>query len=202
MEIEKKTEAKQEIVSPEQPLDEVSHPLHSTWTLWYDCELSSGKRPSNWGSNLQEVYTFSTVEDFWRMYNNLPPAAQLQQGCGFNLFKKGIEPKWEDVKNAKGGKWTVLVGKKDELDKVWLWLMLACIGEVLEPEGSDDHVCGCVVNIRRGQNKLALWTAEADSEAATLSIGHKLKKTLEIANQTLGYTKHFSGKSKANKYNV
>lgn len=64
--IEKKeNESKQEIVSPEAPLDEPAHPLHSTWTLWYDNQLSGGKRPSNWGSNLQEVYSFSTVRSLF-----------------------------------------------------------------------------------------------------------------------------------------
>jgi len=77
-----------ETAEAENQSDEVKHPLHNAWTLWYDHELQSGKRPANWGSNLQEVYTFSTVEDFWRMFNNLPAASALQQGCGFNLFKK------------------------------------------------------------------------------------------------------------------
>jgi translation initiation factor 4E len=57
------------------------------------------------------------------MYNNLPAASGLSQGCGFNLFKKGIEPKWEDKHNKNGGKWTILVGKNDDLDKMWLWLV-------------------------------------------------------------------------------
>jgi len=183
--------------------EEVLHPLHNHWTLWYDHELQSGKRPANWGSNLQEIYTFSTVEDFWRMYNNLPSASSLQQGCGFNLFKKGIEPKWEDKKNAKGGKWTIVLNKGEDLDKLWLWLMLALIGEVLEPEGSpgEDFICGCVVNIRKGVRKLVIWTTDADAEASNLTIGNRLKKTLELTDGTVGFTGHFT-KSKANKWTV
>ena len=115
------------------------HNLKHPWTLWYDAQLSGGKRPSQWGENMKEVYSFATVshfqlsisiincfnqqvEDFWRMHNNLALASQIQQGCSFSLFKKGIEPKWEDPKNAKGGKWTLLVNKgKGQIDTIWLW---------------------------------------------------------------------------------
>lgn len=46
-------------------------------------------------------YNFQ-VEDFWRLYNNVAPPSQLQLGCSYNLFKRGIEPKWEDPANDKG----------------------------------------------------------------------------------------------------
>jgi len=118
--------------------------------------------------------------------------------------KKGIEPKWEDKRNSNGGKWTVVLNNKnDDVDKLWLWLMLALIGEVLEPEGTnpgEDYVCGCVVNIRRGAKKMAIWTSNADSETPTTTIGHRIKKTLELTD-AIGYTSHFT-KSKANKYTV
>jgi len=81
--------------------------------------------------------------------------------------------------------------------------MLACIGEVLEPEGTnpgEDFICGCVVNIRRGAKKMAIWTSNADSETPTTTIGHRIKKTLELSD-AIGYTSHFT-KSKANKYTV
>ena len=52
--------------------------------------------------------------------------------------------------------------------------MLACIGEALEPEPemNEDHVCGCVVNIRRGANKISVWTDDADDEVRAMVIGY------------------------------
>jgi len=146
------------------------HPLRNSWTLWYDAQLTNGKRPSQWGENMKEVYSFSTVEDFWRMYNNLALASQIQNGCSFSLFKKGISPKWEDPKNEKGGKWTAVIPKNKPLDTMWLWMMLACIGEVLEDE-ADDQICGAIVNIRKGQDKLNLWTRDADASDALARMG-------------------------------
>jgi hypothetical protein len=39
---------------------ETRHPLLHSWTLWYDAPLGN-KRPENWGKNIKEVYTISTV---------------------------------------------------------------------------------------------------------------------------------------------
>jgi len=180
----------------------VKHPLRTGWTLWYDAQLFNGKKPAQWGENMKEVYSFSTVEDFWRMYNNLALASQIQQGCSFNLFKKGIEPKWEDPKNEKGGKWTIMIPKSKPLDTLWLWLMLACIGEVLEDEG-DDQICGCVVNIRKGQDKLGLWTRDEDAEAALLRMGQRIKKTLELSeSDKIGFQGHFTKNARQNKFEI
>jgi translation initiation factor 4E len=40
------------------------HPLHSSWTLWFD---NPGKKSNanNWEQSLKELITFDTVEDFW-----------------------------------------------------------------------------------------------------------------------------------------
>jgi hypothetical protein len=54
--------------------------------------------------------------------------------------------------------------------------MLACIGERLEPnpESSDDQICGCVVNIRKGQSKISVWTYDAEDEVSSMTIGSVL----------------------------
>ncbi len=54
--------------------------------------------------------------------------------------------------------------------------MLACIGERMEPnpDSSDDQICGCVVNIRKGQCKISVWTSDADDEVSTLTVGYSI----------------------------
>jgi hypothetical protein len=58
------------------------------------------------------------------LYNNIRTPGQLQPSATFYLFKEGIEPKWEDPKNLKGGSWTVCVNRgpqaKQQLDAYWL----------------------------------------------------------------------------------
>ncbi len=58
------------------------------------------------------------------LYNNIKPPSWVSSGADFHLFKKGIEPKWEDPRCEHGGKWTVLVPKgpntKQTMDTYWL----------------------------------------------------------------------------------
>jgi len=177
------------------PLDLAStdkHPLQNRWTMWYD---NPGKKTSqtNWANYLRKIATIDSVEDFWGLYNNVVPASKLNPGTNYHLFKENVEPKWEDPENKKGGKWVINVpkqaqGKKDNLDKLWLWLLLAVIGEAFVDEG---EVCGCVVSIRKPQDKLALWTKDATNEGATRRVGAQLKELLELPNTaSIGYQSH------------
>lgn len=58
------------------------------------------------------------------LYNNIKPPSWVSSGADFHLFKKGIEPKWEDPRCEHGGKWTVPVPKgpntKQTMDTYWL----------------------------------------------------------------------------------
>ena len=56
------------------------------------------------------------------LYNNIKPPSWLGAGTDFHLFKKGIQPKWEDPQCVGGGKWTIWVPRnsKQQLDKFWL----------------------------------------------------------------------------------
>jgi len=182
----------------------VKHPLQNGWSIWYD---NPGKRTSlaSWGDHLKKVTTFYTVEDFWRVFNHLKPASTLQQGSNYHIFKEHIEPKWEDSANAKGGKWTVNVPGKNRasaLDQMWLFTVLACIGEtILAP----DDVCGMVVSVRKAGDRVQIWTKDASNEQACRDIGRSLKETLELPdNVVLGYQSHADSmkKSSKDKYTV
>ena len=54
------------------------------------------------------------------LYNNITTPSCLIPGADLCLFKKGIAPKWEDEKCKKGGKWSLKVPKKQEVDNMWL----------------------------------------------------------------------------------
>eukprot|EP01126_Amoeba_proteus_P047114 TRINITY_DN535_c0_g1_i9.p1 TRINITY_DN535_c0_g1~~TRINITY_DN535_c0_g1_i9.p1 ORF type:complete len:101 (-),score=13.59 TRINITY_DN535_c0_g1_i9:422-724(-) len=43
----------------------VSHPLEDAWTWWYDNPQTKPTFES-WQGYLKEIYSFDTVEDFWR----------------------------------------------------------------------------------------------------------------------------------------
>eukprot|EP01120_Amphizonella_sp_Union-15-10_P007794 TRINITY_DN2676_c0_g2_i1.p1 TRINITY_DN2676_c0_g2~~TRINITY_DN2676_c0_g2_i1.p1 ORF type:complete len:263 (+),score=42.16 TRINITY_DN2676_c0_g2_i1:87-875(+) len=167
----------------------VSHPFQNSWTLWYDGPWKKGQAKS-WKENLHKIMTFGTVEDFWRLWNNLRPVHLLKEGSNFHLFKEGIEPAWEDPANEKGGKWLVSLPQKHRaayLSQFWLYVVLACVGEAFEC----DEVCGVVVSVRAPNDRIALWTKDSENVNACLSIGRKLKETVEFpSHEVIGYQAH------------
>mmetsp|Transcript_34741 Transcript_34741/g.87930 ORF Transcript_34741/g.87930 Transcript_34741/m.87930 type:complete len:202 (-) Transcript_34741:596-1201(-) len=164
------------------------HPLANRWTLWFD-NPQTKQTLNKYGQTLRSVYTFDTVEDFWCLYNNIKTPGQLQPSATFYLFKDGIEPKWEDAKNANGGCWTAAVNRganKAQLDAWWLNSVLGCIGEQFT-EG--DEVCGIAVNIRGKGDRIELWTKTASNEAVQTSIGRQLKQFLDMPeSMKIGYS--------------
>lgn len=184
----------------------LKHPLQNRWVLWYD---NPGKRTNaaSWGDYLQKVTEFDTVEDFWRIFNNIKPASNLPAGSNYHLFKEGIEPKWEDVANSKGGKWVVGIpnskNRKEIVDQVWLFAILAVIGESYE---AAEEVCGIVVSMRKAQDRLALWTRDWKNEHVIKNLGRQLRASVELPeNLTIGYLSHedsLKTRSSKNRYEV
>eukprot|EP01104_Vermistella_antarctica_P000007 TRINITY_DN0_c1_g1_i1.p1 TRINITY_DN0_c1_g1~~TRINITY_DN0_c1_g1_i1.p1 ORF type:complete len:297 (-),score=86.34 TRINITY_DN0_c1_g1_i1:133-1023(-) len=180
---------------------QVKHPLQSSWTIWYD---NPGKKTSqqSWGDHLKQIISFNTVEDFWGIYNNIAKCSVLQQGSNYHIFKEGIQPKWEDPVNSKGGKWVLMVPtreRKSKLDELWLWTMLAVVGEQFA-EG--DEICGAVVSLRKGQDKISLWIRSTPQCESTKSIGHDFKRTLDLDRATkIVYTSHSQSVRRGSSYN-
>lgn len=164
------------------------HPLECSWTFWFD-NPSAKARQAAWGSSIRPIYTFSTVEDFWSVYNNIHHPSKLAVGADFHCFKYKIEPKWEDPVCANGGKWTMTF-QKGKSDTCWLYTLLAMIGEQFD---YGDEICGAVVSVRGKQDKIAVWTKNAANEAAQLSIGRQWKEFLDY-NDTIGFVFHEDSK--------
>ncbi|EIW65449.1 hypothetical protein TREMEDRAFT_36289 [Tremella mesenterica DSM 1558] len=187
----------------------VKHPLFSSWTLFFDSPQSKllPKTPTSapasntthgWMDDIRKVVTFESVEEFWGLYNNIVPPSQLPQKANYYLFKDGIMPAWEDAQNKDGGKWSLQVPReknKGVIDKMWLYTMLAAIGETFEtplptpdnkspaPKASD-LVTGVIVSARPGFYRISIWTRNApdvslpdtdELKARTLTIGRHFK---------------------------
>lgn len=91
--------------------------------------------------------------------NNITPTSELAVKSDYHLFKKGVRPEWEDPQNKHGGKWSYSFREKRTvpIDDLWLFVMLAAIGETLESQG-DGEVMGVVVNVRKGFYRIGVWT--------------------------------------------
>ena len=151
--------------------------LHREWTIWYDKRAAPGKRrgaADNYESNLQPIGSFGTVEEFWRLYSFIRRPLDIDN-ANYHVFKSGIKPMWEDPANKNGGKWVVNVGNDAALNCFWENLLLALIGETVDPH---DEVCGCVLSRRKYGDKIAVWNKSKNDRQAILDLGRRIQDAL------------------------
>ena len=80
--------------------------LVNSWTVWF-MHRGPGVKISNYLLATKQVDSFSTVEEFWKVYSHLKRVDRLPFTSEFQVFRKGVKPMWEDLVNVNGGKWVV-----------------------------------------------------------------------------------------------
>eukprot|EP00091_Calanus_sinicus_P024088 TRINITY_DN8454_c0_g1_i1.p1 TRINITY_DN8454_c0_g1~~TRINITY_DN8454_c0_g1_i1.p1 ORF type:complete len:355 (-),score=111.01 TRINITY_DN8454_c0_g1_i1:117-1181(-) len=164
----------------------MKHPLANTWVFWW----FRNDKSRTWEQNQEKIATVDTIEDFWQIYNFIEPASQLGQGCDYAVFKKGIQPDWEDFQNMSGGRWIINSDKTnrgDILDSHWLEIIFILIGE---HAGEFAHMMnGAVINIRPKGDKLAVWLRDAHNMAGVMEIGKLVKSRLGLRDR-INFTIH------------
>ncbi|KAF8560411.1 cap binding protein [Imleria badia] len=168
-----------------------------------------------WMEDIKRVISFDSVEEFWGLYNHIVPPSQLPQKANYYLFKAcltvpdaekhcsylaqgGIIPAWEDDANKNGGKWSIQLPKeknRSNVDKMWLYTMLAAIGETFDPyltsgespePNSQSLITGVIVSTRPQFYRLSIWTRLAPGD------DDKLRERIETVGRhfktsVLGY---------------
>eukprot|EP00095_Tigriopus_kingsejongensis_P005976 maker-scaffold48_size466083-snap-gene-2.8 protein:Tk05976 transcript:maker-scaffold48_size466083-snap-gene-2.8-mRNA-1 annotation:"eukaryotic translation initiation factor 4e" len=164
------------------------HPLNQAWSMW----LHRNEPGSTWKNNLKFIVSIFHVEEFWGLFNHVEIPSNLSALVDYSLFKKDIQPMWEDPMNRYGGRWLLLVDRefrKTHLDKFWLELCLALVGETFGSEGR--LINGVVISIRNKRDKIAVWVSDAGNKEAVLQIGRKIKEVLDLdQSSSLGFEVH------------
>ncbi|KAK1391023.1 mRNA cap-binding protein [Heracleum sosnowskyi] len=172
------------------------HPLQHSWTFWFRSSSAKSSTEADWERSLRPIHTFSHVEVFWSLYNNIRHPSQLTTGADLHCFKNHIEPKWEDPLCANGGKLTATF-QKGKSDNAWMNSLLAMIGEQFD---HGNEICGAVVNVRR-QERISLWIKNAENKAAQLSIGEQWKGFIAYNEQIVFQSHDESRRSDRNAKN-
>ena len=152
-----------------------SNSLHDTWTIWYD-KPNLEVKTENWDQFLIEISSFNTLENFWSLVNNLNRLSDIGVNGSYHFFKKGIQPKWEDVENVDGGKWVFTMNLEHSIDINMLWekTVSFLIGGGFGLK-QNIMINGIVGSIKKGQVKFALWTKCSNNKRIQLSLGEKWK---------------------------
>lgn len=157
-------------------MSQEQHLLQDAWTWYIDVNFQ----------NMKQVYTFSTVETFWQLFNNIPKSSDLKHRANYRMFKNHIQPMQEDPANSAGGAWIISVPDKQEMDTVFKEILMAVIGNVL----SDDNcVNGVIFNSRYACNRMAVWVNQTDV-LKQAQIGQKLRQLTGKAKADIVFKKH------------
>lgn len=137
-----------------------------------------------WEAALKILGAYRTVESFMSVFTTIKRPSQLDRQSNYHLFKSGVKPMWEDPANANGGKWTLSFTRGYTnpalLDRSWMWLVLALIGEELD---LDDEVTGAVVSTRPKVDRIALWLRSKNDVEKVNRLGKKLVDLLEVERE-------------------
>ena len=127
---------------------------------------------------LHEVFTFGTIEDFWRMYNHTYNISEVISNTDYLIFKKGIRPEWEDPANREGGKWVVTLPIEDdmeeEVDKAWLQLLMQVTGGAFA-KNERDMINGMIFSIRDKHLRISLWCNNSSDKETLTKIGEAFR---------------------------
>jgi len=137
-------------------------PLEHSWCLWFDRYIGPGFSAEEYAQAMLEVVSFSDIQSYWRWFNHLPTAKQIDTSCTYHLMKKGIRPLWEDQANVNGGSFSFRI-PLDDADEIWTQLTLNAIsGQIdLILSQSFDELCGVSIGKRKTEVSIILWNSNA-----------------------------------------
>lgn len=164
-------------------------PLNTQWTLWLDRSIPR-TTASEYEATLRKVYTCSTIESFWAVYNNIPEPCTLLVRYSYHLMRNQTRPMWEDPINKNGGVWK-LKCHKWTTNKVWKTLLLAVIGEQFSDNVAEgDDIMGVSVSIRESEDLIQVWNYNSD-QSKSATVLEKINELLpDVTFPTVFYKPH------------
>jgi translation initiation factor 4E len=148
-----------------------------------NASVNKGKARWQKEYNLREVYTFSSIETFWQLFNNVPTVHNLIANTDYLLFKESIKPEWEDPRNNDGGKWVVTLPTEkkleDECHDAWMKIIYMMIGTNIDKE-LYEILNGIVLSVRDKHHRISIWVSDNSEPSMLKRIGDRIKEVSSI----------------------
>ena len=188
--------------------NELNHPLFTNFTFWFRINETSTLNPYknsinfiDYENQVKKLSTFSTIEDFWKIFQHLKKPEELNTGIEIDLFKNEIKPVWEEEVNKNGGK-IALKLNKNFTSIIWEELIFAFIGGNF-PDNIKNEINGILISSKKEFNVLQIWFREYNFKIIK-EIQYFIKNLLQIPKEIkLNAVKFFkSNNNYNNNYNV
>ncbi|CAH8842533.1 unnamed protein product [Trichobilharzia szidati] len=170
-------ESSQRVEDDKEKEEEIQlNPLQDTWSYYlFICNKSLV-----WEECTEKVATFSTIEHFWSVLSHTVRPSKMVNGNDLYMFKCDIQPKWEDPKNEKGGRWLINISQQHNVDFLWDELLMLLIGSDWDTDEEEELICGAVFQPRARGHKMAVWLSSDNEERTIMQIGKRIKERLEL----------------------
>ncbi|KAK8811751.1 hypothetical protein WA538_000536, partial [Blastocystis sp. DL] len=163
-------------MSADTTLPSESHPLHNHYRFWRTVNIESSTE--NYESQLDDLGSCETVEQFWNIYCALPTIGSADTD-NYYFFKDGIMPLWEDPGNKQGGRITLVLNGVDLTPYLWETLLMATIGEQFNV---GREICGVSVTYKAKKNcsVLCVWNKSSSASREIDQIEAVLRRIWSI----------------------
>ncbi|CAD7961760.1 unnamed protein product [Amoebophrya sp. A25] len=165
-------------------------PLRETYSLWWQ-DVSSilwAKKSGNYAEGLTKVSDIKSVQDFWRLWNNLSEAS----GC-LSLFRSPVQPLWEDKNNEGGGRWILPQMGVGERFNFFTDICLAMVGGTFRQLlDENDEILGASFHVYKKMWKIEIWNKKGASNSVR-KLDLALRDLLQVTGRdafSIKYSSH------------
>ncbi|EGG21781.1 eukaryotic translation initiation factor 4E family protein [Cavenderia fasciculata] len=156
------------------------------WVVFFDKKNKEKitPAPANPGENdqylqnIKKIGTFNTLNSLKELWKGLSSPVD----SNISIFKEGIEPAWEDVKNKDGGKYSVNYMKDHpEFSRVlnnWFSLLTTIVQESKWEHYSQTN--GIVLSFRSWGVSINLWNDNSDNQDAVQALKDTIQNILKV----------------------
>lgn len=127
-------------------------------------------------SKIKKEAEIETDNEFLYVIRRLQKLANIKAITDICLFKKGIEPMWEDQSNINGGKWIIKI-RKNKLEQMLFEKLFLAMGLI---EFKTMEVNGIVISVRANQVILSLWTKTCPTDKEAIEQEKEIRMLMSI----------------------
>ena len=149
-----------QMTAPQEEQTQMLHKLLHKWQLWAhlphdtDWSLKSYKSISN----------IESVEEIMSLYDSLPD--QVIKNCMLFLMLDGVNPTWEDPRNAKGGCFSYKISNTSVVD-VWRKLSYILVGESIISNINKNNITGITISPKKNFCIIKIWMSDCNNQDPT-----------------------------------